>query len=129
MLAMHLAGGDGNLYTLLLLRSQVAPAGMQAAAALKSGSRQVAAGAAAGIEQLAQTAPKFAHEFVEGTLKPVAADVAVQLPNLAEQVGTKLLVEEGESLISATGLFVEGTLKPVAADVAVLSGSSAAKLG
>jgi hypothetical protein len=86
---------------LLLLVSQAAPVGMQAADALKSGSRQAAAGAAAGIEQLAQAAPEVAKDFVEGTLKPVAADMAVQLPNLAEQVGTKLLVEEGESLVPA----------------------------
>lgn len=73
---------------------------MAAADTLKTGSRQVAAGAAAGITQLAQAAPEVAQVIVEGTLQPLAADVAEKLPQLAEGVGTTLLQQEGGVPIS-----------------------------
>lgn len=69
---------------------------MAAADTLKTGSKQVAAGAAAGITQLAQAAPDMAKTLVEGTLKPVAADVAEGLPGFVEEVGGQLLQDEGE---------------------------------
>lgn len=68
---------------------------MQAAEAVKAGSRQAAAGAAAGVEQLAAAAPQVAQQVVEGLLKPTAADMAAQLPAVVQQVGAELLEDEG----------------------------------
>jgi hypothetical protein len=83
---------------LLLLLRQAEAVGAAGADALKSGSSHVAAAAAAGIAQLAQTAPQVATQLVEGGLKPAAADVARVLPALAEGVGAQLLEGEGEWL-------------------------------
>lgn len=70
--------------------------GMAAAETVEANSHAVAAGAAAGITQLAQTAPEMMQGFVEDTLKPAAVDIAKKLPEVVEQVGVKLLHEEGQ---------------------------------
>jgi len=77
--------------------------GMAAADTLKTGSRQAAAGVAVGIAELAQTAPDVTQIFVEGTLKPVAADVAQKLPAVVDEVGGQLLQEEGECCTGGGG--------------------------
>lgn len=73
----------------------LAPAGAQAAAAITTTSAQAAAAASAAAGEVAKGLPELAQGFVEGTLKPAAAEAAEKLPEVVEAVGGDLVEQEG----------------------------------
>jgi hypothetical protein len=77
---------------------QVAPLGPAAGETITTVSQQAAAATAAITQQVATAAPELAQGLAEGTLKPAAAEAAQALPQLAQEVGAKLVVGEGEAV-------------------------------
>lgn len=82
----------------VLVPQIITPAGAEISETISSSTSQAAAATAAAATSAADTLPQLAQEFVEGSLKPAAAAAADQLPAAVDEVGGKLIDQEGEDL-------------------------------
>lgn len=85
-----------HLHTFLQV---ITPAGEAVAQTISTSTAQAAAATSAAANTAADTLPQLAQQFVEGTLKPVAAAAAEQLPAAVEEVGGKLVEQEGKHML------------------------------